>query len=604
MRPTKLARRWILASLFALAGCGSDSTCGDGGGADLAARDLAAMRDGSAAGDLAGSDLATSGDLASSDRTMLDLQATDAAPVDLSVPDLTMPDLAMPDLLKSDLVCQGMSCGSIGAPCCSSAGCCSGYCDSASATCAFPSNLCAAKGASCTKPTDCCGLLCAAGKCGGACTVNGAGCGGNGECCSGNCTGGMCQPVVAGCITEGNTCAMNSDCCTSNCQGGRCVLAGGGCQVIGDVCYSGSDCCSGKCTIPNGMVAGTCTQIGNGGCVLDGEVCPGCSQCCSRVCGPTATGGNVCQQAGGCRLLGDLCHQDTDCCGGPQTAQSMCSVGEVTCTPIANTNPPVGQCSQPGSNGCGTCNPEGDVCGIKPVQACSGSAREDCCDCISPKFNCCKFDRHGVARCFGGSTTTCPTGFTGVAPCCIDPYQWACSNARPCPSGNTCVNGACQGPSCSNTNPCPTGQACINGFCPAQSTCTFSDECCGGTPCVPDQNGVLRCQAACQASGAKCTATSDCCTGLVCAIPTGQLLGSCTPTQPSGPVADGGASDGGSQLPDLSGPPPDLICPQLGQSCSTTLPCCAGSSLACTEPGGIVSCKGGDTNCSCTGIIM
>jgi hypothetical protein len=373
------------------------------------------------------------------------------------------------------------------------------------------------------------------------------------------------------------------------------------------------------------MVAGTCASNGNGGCTLDGELCPGCNTCCSRVCAPTPTGSSVCQPAGGCRLLGDLCHVDSDCCGGPQTNQSMCSIGEVVCMPVAGTNPPVGQCSNPGPGtscvGGGTCNPEGDVCGIKPVQACSGSAREDCCDCITPKYNCCKFDSHGVARCFGGSTPTCPNGYTGQPPCCIT-------------FGNTC---------------------------------TFSDECCNHLPCVPDNNGVLRCQEHCQTQGLICTATSDCCLGLVCVIPSGQLTGMCEPVTPppppdmampppdmamppldlSVPPVDmampphdlsGQVFDLRPPPPDLTKPPPDLTaprdltppprdlrpppppdllpppdltqpppCSQLGQPCSSTQPCCpplpGQLGLACAPPGGIGLCAPGETDCTCVGII-
>jgi hypothetical protein len=470
-------------------------------------------------------------------------------------------DLAVPDGGSggdlAGLGDSGMSCGATGMPCNVSAGCCSGYCDPNSKTCAFPPNVCGAQGAACKVATDCCNLICTNGTCGAACQPTGKNCNGDGDCCTQHCANGMCAPIVmGGCGTLGNQCKGNGDCCSNNCQGGLCALAGGGCNVIGDICLSGADCCSGVCTIPNGLKAGTC-QSNNGGCVQDGEVCPGCSQCCSRVCAKTMTGGNVCQPAGGCRLLGDLCHVDADCCGGPQQGQTMCSVGEVTCVPVQGSMPPVGTCSQPGpgTGGCGTCNPEGDVCGIKPVQACSGNAREDCCDCLPPKFNCCKFDVHGVARCFGGSTPMCPNGYTGMPPCCIQ----------------------------------------------AGDVCTFSDECCDHNPCVPDKNGVLRCGGMCEMQGQTCTSDADCCIGLHCIIPKGMLVGTCD--NPMQPPPDGGAPGDGGVVPD-SGVKPDAgpgPCSQLGQSCSTIQPCC--NQLNCTGPGGITPCAQGEKDCTCTGII-
>jgi hypothetical protein len=241
---------------------------------------------------------------------------------------------------------------------------------------------------------------------------------------------------------------------------------------------------------------------------MDGEVCPGCSTCCSRVCGATVTGASVYQIAGGCRIQGDTCYHDSDCCG--TSGSGLPGDGLVTCQMVAGTNPPIGFCTMP--SGGGVCDPEGDVCGIQPAQACGTNAREDCCDCMPPKFDCCKLDKEGVPRCFGGSTTTCPNGYTGQAPCCIAGGQ----------------------------------------------QCTFSSECCDGAPCVPDSAGVLRCGAsACAPTGGGCTATSDCCDGLSCTVPAGQTQGTC------GTVATPPGSDMG-------------VCSLIGQSCATNAPCCGG----------------------------
>ena len=205
--------------------------------------------------------------------------------------------------------------------------------------------------------------------------------------------------------------------------------------------------------------------------------------------------------------------------------------GLVTCVMIAGVSPPIGQCSMP--TGGGVCDPEGDVCGIKPSQACGGNAREDCCDCMPPKYNCCKLDKAGVPRCYGGSTTTCPNGYDGTPGCCI-----------------------------------ATGQQC-----------TFSSECCNGAPCVPDQNGVLRCGAMCSNTSGVCTADADCCNGLKCTVPAGMTSGTCGAVTPPGDMG---------------------MCSYVGQSCSASQPCCNGT---CSTPTG-TACGATDTNCSCFGLIQ
>jgi len=277
-----------------------------------------------------------------------------------------------------------------------------------------------------------------------------------------------------------------------------------------------------------------------GGCGVDGQACVDSSQCCSRECVPTIYGAFACQVAAGCRVEGDVCRMDSDCCSGrlPNPFPGACEL-DMTLTP------PIGRCRQPPGNICqGT--PEGNVCGGAPGGDGGQSARQDCCDCIPPKFNCCKPDLAGVLRCFGGSTQPCPTGYTGVPPCCIA----------------------------------------------AGGQCRFSAECCNGEPCVPDSNGVLRCGTMCVASGGVCTSTSDCCGGLTCTIPPGSPTGICggAPPPPDGGVGDGAAGDGPP-------PPPDApMCVLAGQMCSPTQACCA--PLVCTGLSTGLACQPGQV-CSC-----
>jgi hypothetical protein len=504
---------WLLALCLLPAGCGDDNTGGDQG----------MPGDANTMGDLTGADLSgTGGDLAGADLT--------GGP---------------PDMV--------MTCGAIGQKCANGSGCCSGWCDPMTTLCIPPPNVCGSLGAACMGQTDCCSLNCTAGKCGAACKQNGTMCAAPSDCCSGNCANGSCAPVVmGGCGTLGQACNANGDCCSQNCQTGLCVSAGGNCSAVGDVCFKDSDCCSSLCTIPNGLTAGTCTYVnagGGGNCQKDGEPCVGCTGCCSRTCAPSMTGGHFCTPAAGCRLIGDICHQDSDCCGGP--GQPGTGGGSVTCNIIAGTNPPVGNCSNP--NGC---DPEGDVCGLSANNTC-GNSRHDCCDCIPPKINCCKFDKAGVPRCYGGSTMMCPNGYDGTPGCCIMAGQ----------------------------------------------QCTFNAECCNGAPCVPDNMGVLRCGTMCAMTGQACTADSDCCAGLPCIIPKGSLVGTCG-NPPPPPPSDGGVPPdlAGVDLAgvDLAQPPVDMAtCALVGQTCTVNIPCCNGAS--CENSTG-ANCGPNDANCSCFGI--
>jgi hypothetical protein len=310
-----------------------------------------------------------------------------------------------------------------------------------------------------------------------------------------------------------------------------CALGVSYCIQPGDVCDRSTDCCTGFCDKGTGATAGICKSLsttGSGGCTQDGIVCSGCTNCCSRVCAPYGPSGvSICQPAGGCRVAADLCRTASDCCGGDPTS-GQAGAGRVQCNFASGVEPPLGTCENP--NGCDV---EGDVCGLQTGTNTCGNARHDCCDCLPPKINCCKPDRLGVPRCYGGSTGQCPGGYTGTEPCCISAGQ----------------------------------------------RCAFSAECCGGTPCVPDVSGVLRCLApsdggpTCVASGDSCTATADCCTGLLCNIVPGSPFGTC------------GVSSGGT-------------CALFGQACSKKVPCCDSVSVTCVDNTTLGACTGANP-CSC-----
>ena len=420
---------------------------------------------------------------------------------------------------------DGAQCLGLGEPCAGPADCCSLACDLTLHVCV--EGACGLAGATCTVPTDCCSLNCVGGICTDAtCLSLGAACSQSSECCTANCDQGTCQPIVpGGCLTLGNACTAASECCSLNCLAGRCAPSFV-CANIGEICYTATDCCTGVCNIPEGLTAGTCGTIevtGAGGCLVAGLPCTDLTQCCSRMCVPTSTGISVCQVTSGCRLQGELCTETSDCCPGPEQSSQY---GLMECGIMEGTDPPIGRCRNPTG-----CNPVGNVCKGEGV-----NAPADCCDCLPPKFQCCHPDGSGVWRCAGGSSGPCPRGYDGTPGCCI----------------------------------------------PAGGQCSFSSECCEGRPCVPDDQGVLRCGATqCVPAGGVCTSTTDCCAGLTCVIEPGQSTGVCMGETPT---TDGGVPDGG-------------VCALPGQHCTTSADCCYG--YTCYAPGGTRECTAQDTGCTC-----
>lgn len=382
------------------------------------------------------------------------------------------PDSVIPDSGPGSL------CLATGTSCQVSSGgtCCSGICGDGGA-CTEP-KFCAGPATSCAVNTDCCSNNCISGTCSNQfCHDVAQGCFANTDCCTGSCDGGACVPLVVGgqgqsCKFEGQACAAAGDCCSTNCQGAICVLASS-CHAMNDICYRGSDCCSATCSSTDGG-AGFCIATagsGAGGCAQGGLPCASGSNCCSRICDDPGSGATVCQSAGGCRLTGDACDSTRACCGGT-------GAGNVTCSGATATA--AGLCDH------GTaCNAAGNICGA-PVLPDGGkiNAPQDCCD---GHQSVCKLDSSGIPRCFGGASGSCPTGYTGTAPCCIS-----------------------QG-----------------------SSCAFKDQCCNGMLCLQNGDAGFSClppTGSCQAQGGACTAVSDCCAGFTCNVAPGAPGGSCQPS--------------------------------------------------------------------------
>lgn len=410
--------------------------------------------------------------------------------------------------------------------------------------------VCGTAGASCQSAADCCGLACVSGVCSSAvCLSDGVACSSGSQCCSTVCgTGGTCTALNPLCKTAGNTCTNGSECCSKVCNGShQCAPPStiSYCAQAGDICRNDGECCTGVCSVKAGNSVGTCATITTA-CQIDGTVCNGCGSCCSHFCGPFGTGGpNICQPASGCHVQGDLCRKNSDCCGG-DVASGLPGAGLITCEPDPVYGARIGTCGGPKASNCpggietckNACNPEGNVCHFKQTLVCAGNltnVRNDCCGCISGK-ECCQADATGIPRC------------------------------------NSLA-------------------ACV----PVGGHCSFSRECCGGQPCLPDPaTGQLLCGSSCVATGGTCTTNHDCCTGMVCQVAPGAVGGLCeVPLPPPVTGPDAGAGDGsvGDDAATVDAP----LCAFYGQACSLAVPCCGST---CTNGLGN-DCTATDTDCIC-----
>jgi hypothetical protein len=489
---------------------------------------------------------------------------------------------------------NGGRCAALGESCADGKLCCQGVCNF-NKTCDNTFVACTAPGQACTNNNDCCTYRCDNGVCSSEkCVDNEGACSANSNCCTGNCSAGTCAPIPGAsslCSVRGQKCSLGSECCSTNCDDGYCAPQST-CKATEDVCYDDLDCCSKLCSRNDGS-AGYCI-LPPGGCVQDGMPCEGASNCCTRICADPGSGVTVCLSATGCVMTGAACLDEQACCGGGTNPN-----GSVMCERQSSADA-FGRCD----NG-QACNPVGNICGA-PFPLPDGgtfkvNASQDCCD---GKKEVCKRDSSGIPRCFGGFTSACPTGYTGVAPCCIahgDVCQFKdqCCDGAPCVPDETgtlrCSQGSCTplGATCTfGQAVCCSGQ-CIGdefGFvcripidagvgspdanlCKANgSTCTSSGQCCSFT-CT---NGKCQTPIQCQASLEVCTGNADCCTGLSCVRPSDALSGICK------------ANTGNT-------------CALDGQPCSLSNPCCDG--LNCLQSGSYTQLCNDTTTCTCTSIV-
>ena len=297
------------------------------------------------------------------------------------------------------------------------------------------------------------------------------------------CTNGVCAGTpIAGCVL----CSTAADCPTppNQCQQAVCS-SNGTCGVEnrqnGTACDDQNPCTENdQCT--DGICAGT--QI------------TGCVRCSTDNDCSTLTVGQCeeafCTAAGTCavraRPNGITCNDANPCTENDQCVAGVCQgtqiAGCTLCSTAADCPTPPNQCQQ------AVCSSNG-TCGV--VNRPSGTS----CDDQNP---CTENDQcNGSGVCAGTPIAGCLT----------------CSQASDCPTPtNQCQQAACTGGVCTVVNktngtacdlqPCLTGETCLDGVCQGgTSTCTGGNVCCAAGTSRPGQcRGGL---------GFACTQNNQCC---------------------------------------------------------------------------------------------
>ena len=455
---------------------------------------------------------------------------------------------------------------------------------------------------------------------GGACTLDT-------DCCNNNCVSGQC--ANAACVATGQACQSPADCCTGVCNANTCAAIPGGerarcsataarvarrllldavqagvcakayyCQPNGDRCSGNAECCGRACSVNDGGV-GVCLNItggGGGGCTQEGNPCSGGEQLLLahllrpglRRDGVSARG-----RLPAHRHLVQRRRRVLRRRGQPQRLGACARAAAATTASRATA---VG-------NICGAAKlPDGGSVMINASQNCCNGMKEVC-----------KLDSSGIPRCFGGSSGSCPTGYTGQAGCCIasgdvcqfkdqccndalclprptagprcaarrptcTPLGGACATDANCCGGTLCLSGACRPlvettdagtlPD-GGTNPVDAGTTLPDGgstLCRANGlSCAFSANCCSQI-CT---NGTCGTPLVCQGVGGTCTSTADCCSGTTCVIAAGSQFGACQASTCVGP---------------------GQTCSMGGTSCCSPLSCLDGNLAVCGATG----------SCTCT----
>jgi hypothetical protein len=200
----------------------------------------------------------------------------------------------------------------------------------------------------------------------------------------------------------------------------------------------------------------------------------------------------------------------------------------------------------------------------------------------------CKLDTNNIPRCFGappnsGTGTPCPTGYDWSKPECCKPIGEVCQIREQCCDLAPCVPDEegvlrCGGGTCS-----PRGSPCTgtsDTTCCAGTTCKLIAE--AGYFCADSQGGVGECVT----DGGACTGTGQCCAGAcdqgICRVTCQAETASCTVDADccSGLSCDiaPGATAGACKAP-TSGP----TCSESGQACTLNTDCCNAPNEQCAE---------------------
>lgn len=408
--------------------------------------------------------------------------------------------IVLPGSGGSPIIDSG-TCHTAGEQCGTNTDCCSGVCDETSGQCGSAVQACQATAAPCTGSLDCCSLACVDGACAAECISDNEACESGAECCGGSCEGGVCVPLNLACKTGGNACTGSGECCSGLCgDDGKCTLGASYCVQKGDTCREASDCCTGVCNVADGAEIGIC-----------GDAPPGPSNCSAGVAGTVCGDCNECCS----RLCAPFGPTGVNICqpaSGCRLTGEVCRADLDCCGGDEDSGlPGAGNVScviEPGQElgvcrNAMSCSPQGNVCHYQDYACSISSAPNKCCDGVG-NSGVCQLDTLGVPRCTG------------------------------------------------------LGDMCRN----VGETCSSAVDCCDERPCVPDDEGVLRCGGTeCNQDGDNCTVNADCCNGSTCVQPVGSTMGVCKTT-----------TDGGG----------DGTCAEFGQSCDEATPCC-----------GDVPCNGG-----------
>ena len=245
---------------------------------------------------------------------------------------------------------------------------------------------------------------------------------------------------------------------------------------------------------------------------------------------PTKTPDAASSSSGFCShcTTGELCCAQTKTCvADPKTDIMNCGGCGVACKAPSADNCNNGACA------CGM----GPVCTINQV-CCAMGAASQCVDVMNDPNNCggCGTMCQAGEMCVNGNCTSCPTGMC------------SCGSSSDCPAGVMCCSGQCVNTNSNQMNcgicgmACPSGQTCINGAC-----CTM----CPGGGCTDLQNDSMNCGKC----GNACPSGDTCSSGQ-CMMGTGLPGfgdgGTGIPCIPGLPIPGcTGGSDGGGGIPCL-----------------------------------------------------